>query len=249
MKETNTLRLVPDDRRPSETVKQWVYRRLRQAIITGRIPPGQPVTIQGIAEMLDVSAMPVREALHRLVADGALENLDNRRVRVPDIDPDKFDEIITVRIALETIAAERAMPFVDYLRLARLQQLDAETDEAYTVGNIELGIEKNFAFHRCLYEVRSSAVLLPLIESVWLRLGPFMREATENLDESYRVDRHAEALAAIRQQDAAALKAAIAADIQEGAGHLGHKRFLDVELKQARSGKHRPGWSPASPMK
>ncbi|WP_167540377.1 hypothetical protein [Rhizobium mesoamericanum] len=71
-----------------------------------------------------------------------------------------------------------------------------------------------------------------MIESVWLRLGPFMRKATENLDESYRVDRHAEALEAIRQQDAAALTAAIAADIQEGSGHLGRKRFLDVELKQ-----------------
>ena len=233
MKYADTIRLVSDEKRPSETVKQWVYRGLRQAIITGRVPPGQPITIQGIAERLEVSAMPVREALHRLVADGALENLDNRRVRVPDIDPDKFDEIITARIALETIAAERAMPFIDYLRLARLQQLDAEIDAAYVAGNIESGIERNFAFHRCLYEVRASAVLLPLIESVWLRLGPFMREATENLDESYRVDRHGEAMDAIRQQDATALKAAITADIQEGAGHLGHKRFLDVELSSS----------------
>lgn len=229
------IRLVSEGKRQKESIKQWVYRSLRHAIMTGRFPPGLPITIQGIAEMLEVSAMPVREALHRLVADGALENLDNRRVRVPDIDPDKFDEIITVRISLETIAAERAMPFVDYLRLARLQQVDAEIDAAYGAGNIELGIERNFAFHRCLYEVRPSAVLLPLIESVWLRLGPFMREATENLDESYRVDRHAEALEAIRQQDAAALTAAIAADIQEGSGHLGRKRFLDVELKQVAS--------------
>lgn len=220
---------------PTESVKQWVYRSLRQAIMAGRFPPGLPVTIQGIAEVLAVSAMPVREALHRLVADGALEHLDNRRVRVPEIDPGKFDEIISVRIALETIAAVRAMPFIDYLRMARLQQHDADIDSAYNAGDIELGIERNFAFHRCLYEVPSSTVLLPMIESVWLRLGPFMREATENLDESYRVDRHAEALEAIQQQDAAALKAAITADIQEGAGHLGRKRFLDVEAQQRAS--------------
>ncbi|URK85964.1 GntR family transcriptional regulator (plasmid) [Rhizobium sp. RCAM05350] len=55
-----------------ESMKQWVYRSLRQAIMTGRFPPGLPVTIQGIVEMLQVSAMPVHEALHRLVADGAL---------------------------------------------------------------------------------------------------------------------------------------------------------------------------------
>ena len=222
---------MPETRLPSESVKQWVYRRLRHTFMTGRFPPGQPVTINGIAEMLDVSAMPVREALHRLVAEGALEHLDNRRVRVPAIDPDKFDEMIAARIALETLAAERALPFIDYLRLARLQQLDGAIDEAYAGGNIELGIERNFAFHRCLYEIRSSAVLLPLIESTWLRLGPFMREATENLHESYLVDRHAEALEAIRRRDAEALKAAIAADIQDGAGHLGRRQFLDVAAR------------------
>lgn len=225
--------LVPESRRPTESVKQWVYRRLRYAIMTGRFPPGQPVTINGIAELLDVSAMPVREALHRLVADGALENLDNRRVRVPCIDPDKFDEMIAARIALETVAAERAAPFIDYMRFAQLQQLDAAIDEAYGTGNIELGIERNFAFHRCLYEARPTAVLLPLIESTWLRLGPFMREATENLHESYLVDRHAEALEAIRARDAEALKLAIAADIQDGAGHLGRRQFLDAAAKAA----------------
>ena len=226
---------MPETRLPSESVKQWVYRRLRHTIMTGRFPPGQPVTINGIAEMLDVSAMPVREALHRLVAEGALEHLDNRRVRVPAIDPDRFDEMIAARIALETLAAERALPFIDYLRLARLQQLDGAIDEAYAAGNIELGIERNFAFHRCLYEIRSSAVLLPLIESTWLRLGPFMREATENLHENYLVDRHAEALEAIRRRDAEALKAAIAADIQDGAGHLGRRQFLDVATRASAS--------------
>nr|WP_235777144.1 FCD domain-containing protein [Rhizobium mesoamericanum] len=63
------------------------------------------------------------------------------------------------------------MPFVDYLCLARLQQLDTEIDAAYGAGNVELGIKKNFAFHSCLYENRPSTVLLPSIESVSLRLA------------------------------------------------------------------------------
>ncbi len=211
-----------------ESVKQWTYRSLRHAIMTGQVPPGLPVTVAGVSEALGVSSMPVREALHLLVADGALEYLDNRRVRVPDMTPEKFDEIIAARVALETLAAVRAMPFVDYLRLDRMRKIDAEIDAAYDRGDLEAGIERNFAFHRCLYEVRSSAVLLPLIESVWSRLGPFMREATENLEESYRFDRHAEAMQAIRDKDAQALNAAIVSDIQEGAGYLGRKRFLAI---------------------
>ncbi len=216
------------ERQAGESVKSLTHRSLRHAVMTGQLPPGHAVTITGLSQELDVSTMPVREALHLLVADGALEHLDNRRVRVPEMSPEKFDETLAARIALETLAAERAMPQVDYLRLAKLEKIDAEIDEAYARGDIESGIERNFAFHRCLYETRSAAVLLPLIESVWVRLGPFMREATENLQETYRFDRHAEAMQAIKDQNAEALRSAIISDIQDGAGYLGRKRFMDT---------------------
>ncbi|WP_182418334.1 GntR family transcriptional regulator [Bartonella sp. HY038] len=229
MKKKPGLNLLQDEKHSDETIKQWVYRSLRLSIMTGHFPPAQPVTVKAISDLLDVSATPIREALHRLVAEGALENLDNRRVRIPDIDPNKFDEIIAARIALETLAAERALPFVDFMDLARLRSIDQEINHAYETGNIQLGIEKNFAFHRYLYQKRSAAVLLPLIESVWLRLGPFMREATENLSESYTVDHHQEALAALEKKDSPALKAAIIADIDDGAGYLGRKRFIEAE--------------------
>lgn len=222
--EALNLEILP--RVAQESVKQWTYRNIRHAIMTGRVPPGRPVTINGLSEAMGVSATPVREALHLLVADGALEHLDNRRVRVPDITPEKFDEIIAARVALETVAAERAMPFVDFVRLSRMQRIDAEIDDAYDRGDIEAGIERNFAFHRCFYEAGSASVLLPLIESVWLRLGPFMREATENLGETYRFDRHGEAMQAIRDRNATALREAIVSDIQDGAGYLGRKRFV-----------------------
>ncbi|MDO6965322.1 GntR family transcriptional regulator [Rhizobium alvei] len=211
-----------------ESTKKWVYRSLSRAIMSGRFPPGQPVTISGLSESLGVSTMPVRGALDQLIADGALEYLDNRRVRVPDIGPDRFDELIATRIALETVAAERAMHFIDYIRIEQLVTLDNKIDEAYEDGNIELGIERNFAFHRCMYDVRPSFVLLPLIESVWLRMGPFMREAVAHLDQSYQVDRHGEAIEAIKRRDAVALKEAITADIQDGTGHVGRLRLLNV---------------------
>lgn len=223
----NRLGLTVFPREQSESIKQWTYRNIRHAVMTGRVAPGLTVTINGLSEALGISTMPVREALHRLVSDGALEHLDNRRVRVPNITPEKFDEIIFARVALETLAAERAMPFIDDEHLARLKDIDAEIDAAYDAGDIEAGIERNFAFHRGIYEVHSAAVLLPLIESVWLRLGPFMHEATANLTESYRFDRHAEAMQAIKDRDAQALRQALISDIQEGSGYLGRKRFLD----------------------
>ncbi len=169
--------------------------------------------------------MPVREALHRLVSEGALELLDNRRVRVPDLDPQRFEDVLDARIALETRAAERAMPFIDDVRLVRLRAFDQQADLALAAGNFGRLVEANFDFHRCLYEARPASVMLPLIESLWLRLGPFMRRAGETLSQTYQVDRHAEALAAIIARDAEALKAAIVADIRDGTGHLGRGHF------------------------
>lgn len=220
--------LVAAGRETSESAKQWVYRVLRRAIMTGQFEPGDPVTINGLADALGVSAMPIREALHRLVSEGALELLDNRRVRVPDLDLQRFEDVLEARVALETRAAERAMPFIDDLRLARMRAFDQQADQALAIGNFGRLVEANFDFHRCLYEARPGTVMLPLIESLWLRLGPFMRRAGETLSQTYQVDRHAEALAAIVHQDADALKAAIAADIRDGTGHLGRGHFERV---------------------
>ncbi|WP_280773743.1 GntR family transcriptional regulator [Rhizobium sp. SG_E_25_P2] len=219
---------MSEPKQKGESTKKWVYRSLSRAIMSGRFAPGLPVTISGLSESLGVSTMPVRGALDQLIADGALEYLDNRRVRVPDIGPERFDELIATRIALETVAAERSIHFIDYIRIERLMLLDAMIDQAYQAGDIELGLERNFAFHRCIYEVRPSFVLLPLIESVWLRMGPFMREAVAHLEQSYQVDRHMEAIEAIKRRDAAALRDAITADIQDGAGHVGRQRLLDM---------------------
>ncbi|MDH4413742.1 MAG: GntR family transcriptional regulator [Rhizobium sp.] len=211
-----------------KSLKQQVYRTLRARVMSGAVAPGLPITINGVAEDLGVSAMPVREALHRLVADGALEYLDNRRVRVPEMTLSKFEEIIAARIALETLAATRALPHIDEARLERLQIIDAEIDTAYRSDDLLRSTELNFLFHRTLYEPGAGGVLLDLMESIWLRLGPFMRLATAKLEDSYRIDRHAEAMEAIRKADPNALSAAIEADIQDGVGHLGRHFLREV---------------------
>jgi DNA-binding GntR family transcriptional regulator len=217
--------MANDERKADESLKQRVYRTLRGRVMSGAVAPGLPITINGVAEDLGVSAMPVREALHRLVAGGALEYLDNRRVRVPEMTLAKFEEIIAARIALETLAAVRALPHIDAARLERLEIIDQEIDKAYRADDLLRSTELNFLFHRTLYEPGAGGVLLDLMESIWLRLGPFMRMATAKLEESYRIDRHAEAMAAIRTGDVTALSRAIEADIQDGVGHLG-RHFL-----------------------
>jgi DNA-binding GntR family transcriptional regulator len=207
-------------RRASETVGEFVHRRLRQAIMTGRFQPGLAVTIRGLATLLGTSAMPVREAMRRLAAEQALDLQDNRRARVPEMTEARFLCLMETRILLETAAAKRALRAIDAAKLADLRKLDYAVTEAFERADVERTIETNLAFHRRLYSLAPNDVLTPLIESIWLQIGPYMRAALQGAPYYYHIDRHAEALAAIAARDERALAAAIEADVRDGIGHL-----------------------------
>jgi DNA-binding GntR family transcriptional regulator len=211
----------------------YVYRRLRQGIIVGRFSPGAAVTIRGLATLLGTSPMPVREALRRLVAEGALDLLENGRARVPMMTDSRFASLIEVRVLLETAAARRALPCIDAARLAHLRRLDKAMWDVFSRNDIDGTIDANLAFHRRIYSYAPDDVLTPLIESVWLQIGPYMRAALQGSREHYRIDRHDEALSAIAAGDAAALARAIGADVRDGIGHLIAGRKLKAAVRAA----------------
>jgi DNA-binding GntR family transcriptional regulator len=195
---------------------QWVYQLLRNNLLCGRIEPGIPLTIRGLAQILDVSPMPVREALHRLACEGAVEVKNNRRVIVPAMTAEKFKELCDLRILLETHAAEGALPYVTAEDIDMLEKIDAQIDDAVEAGDVDYISLHNQAFHRYLYQANPFQISVPLIESLWLQLGPFSRIAISKLEKVYLVDRHVEALEALRQRNSFGLRRAIEADIRDG---------------------------------
>ena len=82
------------------------YGRLRDMILFGRLQPGQPVTIQGLVRELDAGMTPVREAIRRMTAEGALLPQGNRRVAVPELTPALLDQLAFVRLTVEPKLAE-----------------------------------------------------------------------------------------------------------------------------------------------
>ena len=195
---------------------QWVYQLLRTNLLCGKIAPGIPLTIRGLAEVLDVSPMPVREALHRLACEGAVEAKTNRRVIVPLMTAQKFSELCELRILLETHAAESAIPYVRDRDISILEGIDASINDAVQRGDVETTSLLNQDFHRHLYCANPFQIVVPLIESIWLQLGPFSRIAIDKLEKIYIVDRHVEAIEALKQQNGFALRRAIEADIRDG---------------------------------
>jgi DNA-binding GntR family transcriptional regulator len=109
---------------------ELTYARLRDMVLFGHLQPGQPVTIQGLVSGLEAGMTPVREAIRRLIAEGALTLLGNRRVLVPHLTPGLLDQIAFARLTIEPRLAELAAPRLTATIIARLEALDRGVDRA-----------------------------------------------------------------------------------------------------------------------
>ena len=109
---------------------ELTYARLRDMVLFGHLQPGQPVTIQGLVSDLEAGMTPVREAIRRLIAEGALTLLGNRRVLVPHLTPGLLDQIAFARLTIEPRLAELAAPRLTATIIARLEALDRGVDRA-----------------------------------------------------------------------------------------------------------------------
>jgi DNA-binding GntR family transcriptional regulator len=196
------------------------YTRLRDMILFGHLAPGAPVTIQGLITELDAGMTPVREAIRRLTAEGALLPQGNRRVAVPELSADLLEQVAFARLTIEPKLAELAAPKLTAAQIDRLEAIDGAVNRAIGAGNLPDYLAANHAFHFALYEAAEAPVLLDLARSLWLRAGPSLRAVIDRYGREAAPDLHREALAAMRAGDAKALARAIEQDIQQGVDHV-----------------------------
>ncbi len=206
---------MPDDSRKIPT-HEIVYSRLRDMVLFGALQPGQPVTIQGLIKELDAGMTPVREAIRRLAAEGALHLKGNRRVTVPQLTPSLLDQIAFARLTIEPRLAELAAANLTPALIARLDRLDQGVNAAILAGQVSAYLECNHAFHFALYEASNAPVLVDMARSLWLRFGPSLRIVVAQGGNLGQPDRHAESLAAMAAGDAEALAQAFRNDIAQG---------------------------------
>ncbi len=192
------------------------YARLRDMILYGHLEPGAAVTIQGLVSDLGAGMTPVREAIRRLSAEGALEAQGNRRVSVPKMTAGMLDQVAFARLTIEPKLAEMAAANLTPALILRLESIDAQVDRAIRKGDIPAYLEANHAFHFCLYEASDAPVLVDMARSMWLRFGPSLRVVCAQHGADALPDQHGQALAAMRAGDAAGLKAAIELDLAQG---------------------------------
>lgn len=208
-----------------EPLHRDVHEELARRFITGRLRPGGTLSTRGLAEELGVSQTPVREALSRLAAEGAVQIRSKRRIVIPAMTAERFSDLLRCRELLEPEAAVSALPYIDARNLKRLEQADAAIGTALASGDVNAYMQGNYDFHFCLYRAQPRRTLIRLIETLWLQFGPYMRVVYGRVGTANLVDQHELAIAAIRAGDARKLGRAILADIRDGMGLIGQSGF------------------------
>lgn len=208
---------VTDKRRAAPLpAHETVYRKLREAILFGELMPGQAVTIQGLVTTLDAGMTPVREAIRRLTAEGALEFQGNRRVGVPQLTTGNIDELIYARQAIEPQLALSATKRANAEDRACLAAIDAQLDAAILLGDVRAYLELNYRFHSEIYDMANAPILRAMADGLWLRFGPSLRVVCGRIGTQNLPDQHKEALNAMQSGDAEAAAEAMRKDVIQG---------------------------------
>jgi DNA-binding GntR family transcriptional regulator len=162
--------LQPIDR--AESLAGKVYQRLRSALVGGRLVPGQKLVHRLLATELGVSPTPVREALLRLVSEGALE-LDARGIAwVPRLEVERYDEIMDLRVELEGRAAARAALLATPADIAVLTEIQARLLAGRHSADRHTVLAENERFHFGVIALARMPVLQRVVESLWVQVGP-----------------------------------------------------------------------------
>jgi DNA-binding GntR family transcriptional regulator len=201
---------------PLPAAHDRVYRALRIRIMHGEIGPGVALTLRGIGKEFGVSMTPAREAVRRLVAEGALTMSSSGRVSTPELTNERIEELAALRSLIETELASRALPRAHLALIDRLHAINVTIAEAVAKGDGVAYIRLNLEFHRTLYLRAQAPAMLAMAETVWLQLGPTMRKLYGRLNRTEVPANHRLILAALRAGDEPGLRLAVRTDVTQG---------------------------------
>lgn len=201
---------------PTTAAHERVYRALRTRIMHGEIAPGTALTLRGIGEAYDVSMTPAREAVRRLVAEGALFLSSSGRVSTPALSNDRIEELATLRALLEPELASRALPRAHFALIERLEAINQGVSQMIARHDATGYIRMNLEFHRTLYLRAQAPAMLAMTETVWLQLGPTMRALYGRLNRTEPPYHHKLILSALKAGDEPGLRLAVRTDATKG---------------------------------
>lgn len=206
-------------------IREWVADRLRADILEGRLVSGEWLRQEKLARELGVSQTPVREALKQLAAEGAVEHVPYRGVRVVQFTPEDVEDLYAGRTFEEGRAARFAAERISRKELDELRALHKSMLACVTPRDLAEYRELNRRFHLAIIRASQRAYLLRSLSQLWAAFPtmlwgsiPSVASASAPGRDDPDAEEHEEILAALTGHDADRAERAVRRHI-ESAGH------------------------------
>lgn len=204
------------------TLQERTYQAVKKALLSGELIAGQSLTVREIAEGMGTSPTPVREAIRRLLTEGAFELLPNGTVRVRQMNDEQRQHARDIRIMLEGLAARRAAALATPEEIDAIERTNEEMKSAILRRDVKRYCLKNMEFHFQLYHAARSEVVFEIIERLWVQISPFLTVYAMDLIGRHPrkivkalTTQHDRIIRALRQRDGDEAESAIRADLSQ----------------------------------
>jgi len=214
--------------RDGSSLAAHVYDVVSEMLMSGALRPGDRMSQRGLAEQLGVSVMPIRAAIGRLAARGALQVEPKRAITVPILTRAEFRDLTINRIHMESwaikLAARNGMSSV------RLRSAEQIFRSALSRDDTREAVRANKALHFQIYSAANSPVLLELVTIMWLKAGPLINldlgEQSRRTRHAASVKWHARFVDAVLCGDADVAADALGQDIQSATDFILSRNIL-----------------------
>jgi DNA-binding GntR family transcriptional regulator len=144
-----------------------VIEQIREALLAGRFRPGDRISADGLARELQVSHIPIREALNKLQVEGHLVAVPKRGFFVPELSLREVEDVYHWRRVLEDEAHQMALPQLTDDDIKELGKLCTLMRQAARARDISRFHQINRRFHFLIFELAGSARLVRMLENLW----------------------------------------------------------------------------------
>ena len=188
-------------------LRDVVFNTLRQAILKGELKPGERLMEIALAERLGVSRTPIREALRKLELEGLVVMIPRRGAQVANITESDLNDVLEVRLALESLAIEKACLSITEDVMEKLSEAESHFEDMIPSGDLVKLAEADEAFHEIINQasgnVRLNQVLNNLREQMYRYRLEYLKEEEARIQ---LVKEHGEMIRALRARDTAEAK-------------------------------------------
>jgi DNA-binding GntR family transcriptional regulator len=199
---------IGDRRRVS--VGDLAYDSLREAIVRGHLEPGAPISEEMLAQRVQISRTPLRQALQRLEAQGLIGRAANGRLFVTELSVKQARHVFSVRGALEDLAIVEAFPHVDERILSQLDEWLQRMRASYAAPGGDVA-ETGRGFHNVIYRAAGNPINQAMLDQLKVLVDRyrFVSTATGSERQLFAIEEHEALFQAIRDGDLEATRASM----------------------------------------